>query len=271
MNCQAIQNRILALPDPRHIPDPLRDHVLACAGCRAWAEQAARLEGLLERLPAPAAPADKKSDLIDDLTRDPFALPAPARRPFASPGVSFFRSFVERNAALVGGLAAAVVVALGAWVAFKNNGGDPQHPVTASTPKHPLLHKVAGRDVELMNATAPTKKLDILAGLAEDISAEARGLARIADPDHLRDAARWYDSVVKKGMMAQAERVADAPLAVPAAARKAQFEALAAKLGATAAETEKIAAEVPQAAKPTLERIANTAREGEKQLRKMAQ
>jgi hypothetical protein len=65
--------------------------------------------------------------------------------------------------------------------------------------------------------------------------------------------------------------VADAPLAVPAAERKAQFEALAAKLSATAAETEKIAAEVPQAAKPTLERIVSTAREGEKQLRKMAQ
>ena len=37
MNCQAIQNRILALPDPRHIPEPLREHVLACAVCLAWA------------------------------------------------------------------------------------------------------------------------------------------------------------------------------------------------------------------------------------------
>jgi hypothetical protein len=58
---------------------------------------------------------------------------------------------------------------------------------------------------------------------------------------------------------------------VPAAARKAQFERLATKLGETAAETERAAAEVPEAAKPTLERIVSTAREGEKQLRKLAQ
>jgi hypothetical protein len=266
MNCQAIQNRILALPDPRHIPDPLRDHVLACAACRAWAEQAARLEGLLERLPVPPAPADKKSDLIDDLTRDPFALPMPARQPFASPGVSFF----QRNATLIGGLAAAVIVAVGAWVAFTGNGGTTV-VLREPTPKHPLLHKLVKGDKELTTATMPTQKLDILASMADDISAEARGLARIANPEDFKDLAQWYDRVVKKGMMAQAERMVDAPLTVSAADRKAKFEALAAKLSATAAETQKIAAEVPQGAKPTLERIVNTAREGEKQLRKMAQ
>ncbi|HSQ56883.1 MAG TPA: hypothetical protein VLM40_14165, partial [Gemmata sp.] len=189
MNCQAVQNRILALPDPRQIPDPLRDHVLSCAACRTWAEQAARLEILLERLPVPPAPADKKSDLIEDLTRDPFALPMPARREPAFAGPSFFR----RNATLIGSLAAAVLVAVGAWIAFSGNG--PPTIASQSTPKNPLLEKVARGDVELAKAGTPSKRLDVLAGLANDLSEEARGLARIANPDDLKDDAQWYERV----------------------------------------------------------------------------
>src|SRR6478735_3879252 len=85
MNCQTVQNKILALADPRLVPDPLRSHVAGCAACQAWAQQAARLEGLLEQLPAPSAPADKKTALVDHLMRGepiitrPLALPAPTR------------------------------------------------------------------------------------------------------------------------------------------------------------------------------------------------
>ena len=271
MNCQATQNRILALPDPRQIPDPLREHVLACAACRAWAEQAARLEGLLEHLPVPPAPADKKGELIEDLTRDPFALPTPARRPYVVAGPSFLR----RNARLVGALAAAVVVAVGAWVAFSGRGG-PTVAQPAPTPKHPFLEKVSRRNVELAKVDlqqpgAAGRRLDILAGLADDLSSEARGLARIADPDELRDVAQWYDSVVRRGVVTQAERLAADELNVPAAERQAKLRSLAARLGEAAGETEAAAAEVPQNAKPTLERIATTARDGEKKLRELAQ
>ena len=262
MNCQTIQNRILALPDPRQIPDALVAHVAGCAGCRVWAEQAARLEGLLERLPVPPAPADKKSDLIADLARGPVAVPA--REPFAAP------SFLQRNAALVGGLAAAVAVAVGAWLLFTGNG-TPEMIAKDRTPKHPFLEKVVQHDVALAKADSPAKRLDAFGGLAGDISAEARGLARIANADELKDVARWYDRVVKDGMMKQAEILAKSDLTVPPAERKSRLEALAGKLAATAGETEKAAGEVPENAKGTLQRIANTARDGEKKLRQLAQ
>jgi hypothetical protein len=262
MNCQSIQNRILALPDPRQIPDALLQHVAGCAGCRAWAEQAARLEGLLERLPVPPAPAGKKGDLIADLARGPVA--APARGPFAAP-------FLTRNAALVGGLAAAVAVALGAWLLFSGNGNTPELARGTPTPKHPFLEKVVRHDVALAKADSPAKRLDVFGGLAGDISAEARGLARIANAEELRDVARWYDRVVKDGMMKQAETLARADLTVPPAERKSRLEALAGKLAATADETEKAARDVPENAKGTLQRIANTARDGEKKLRQLAQ
>src|SRR5207253_11489459 len=106
MNCQAVQNKILALPDPRLIPDPLREHVAGCAACQAWARQAARLEALVERLPAPAAPADKKGALIDELTGPAPVVARPLAVP-ARPGESPVLSFLRRNAALGAGLAAA--------------------------------------------------------------------------------------------------------------------------------------------------------------------
>jgi hypothetical protein len=261
MNCQTVQNRILALPDPRQIPDALLVHVAGCAGCRVWAEQAARLEGLLERLPVPPAPADKKSDLIADLARGPVAVPA--REPFAAP-------FFARNAALVGGLAAAVAVAVGAWLLFTGNG-TPEVIAKQRTPKHPFLEKVVQHDVALAKADSPAKRLDAFGGLAGDISAEARGLARIANADELKDVAQWYERVVKKGMVPQAEQLAGDHLKVPPAERKSRLEALAGKLAATADETEKAAREVPENAKDTLQRIANTARDGEKKLRQLAQ
>src|SRR5438067_2200379 len=115
MNCQAVQNKILALPDPRQIPDPLRDHVVGCAACQAWARQAARLEALLAQLPAPAAPAEKKEAMIDELTQ-----PEPVIHPMATPATrpSFglvAARFLRRNATYVGGLAAAVLVAVGIY------------------------------------------------------------------------------------------------------------------------------------------------------------
>ena len=150
MNCQAVQNKILALPDPRHVPDPLRAHVAGCAACRAWAEQAARLEGLLERLPVPPALAGKKTALVEDLTRRPAAEPlaTPARREAASP----WREFLRRNGTLVGGLAAAILVAFGAWRLYPKN--DPKPELVKSTPEHPLLKKVVQWDVALAKAGA---------------------------------------------------------------------------------------------------------------------
>ena len=68
MTCQDVQNKILILPDPRRVPEPLREHLDGCPACLAWWKQAAWLERLLEQLPAPPPPADKKSALIDELT-----------------------------------------------------------------------------------------------------------------------------------------------------------------------------------------------------------
>ena len=223
MNCQTVQNKILALPDPRHVPDALRAHVNACAGCRAWAELAGRLEGLVAQLSIPAAPADKKAALLAKLRTQPAAVEVAREEP------ATFRAWVKQNATLVGGLAAAA----------------------------------------LARAGTPAQKLVALGGLADDLSAEARGLARIASPDELKDVARWFDRVVKDGLVPRAKDLTTDAGSTPAE-RKAQLADLAARLGHAADEVKKASGEVPPDAKPVLERIADTARFGQKKLQDLA-
>lgn len=262
MNCQAVQNQIIALPDPRELPPALLAHVAGCGACQAWARQAARLEGLLEQLPVPPAPAEKKEALIGDLMQaDPVILPmaVPATRPsFAAVA----GRFLQRNANYVGGLAAAVLVVVGiAWYA----GRPTVTPPMAAVPqKHPLLEKMVGRDIALARAETPAKRLEVLGGMADDLAGETRGMARVASPAELKDLARWYDKVVKDGMVRQAKDMP--PQAMPAAEKKKLLDGLAAKLDAAAAEADKLSREAPQDAQPTLKRIADTARDGAREL-----
>ena len=260
MNCQVIQNKILALPDPRLVPDPLRAHVAGCAACQAWAKQAAHLEGLIEQLPAPPAPADRKTVLVgklvrgEPLTTQPLATPAQPRESVLT--------FLRRNAMVVGGLAAAVLIALGVWAFFPKNGPKPE---MAAMPDDPFLKKMVQRDLALAKTKTPAERLQVLGEMADDLSGQARALARVASPDELRDLARWYDKVVKDAILKQAENM---PIhAMDLTERQTQFKALADKLGETAAETDKLLGAVPPDAKPALQKIADSARDGQKKLK----
>ncbi|MBN9120587.1 MAG: hypothetical protein J0I06_15780 [Planctomycetes bacterium] len=262
MNCQAVQNQILNLPDPRELTPALREHVLTCSACQAWARGAARLESLLERLPIPPAPGAKKEALLGELMQaDPVIRPmaAPATRPgFGLVAVRFLR----RNASVVGGLAAAVLVAVGVYWLWPR----PQ-PETVKTPppeRHPLLQKIVAGNTAMARANTTTRRLEILGGMADDIATDTRGMARIANGAELRQMAGWYDDVVKDGMVKQIDRLND----VPEADKKKLLNGLADKLAADAAAADRLSGEVPQDAQPALQRMAATARAGEHALRR---
>jgi hypothetical protein len=269
VNCQVVQNKIIAEPDPRLLPERLRLHVAGCAACRAWAEQAARLEGLIEQLPAPAAPAAKKAALVGKLERgepiiiQPVATPAPARSPRES-RFSSVVEFVRDKSLLIGGLAAAVLVAWGAWAFFPRTGPGPE---MVAIPDDPFLKKMVERDVALARAATPAERLAALAGMAGDLSAQARGLARVASPEELRDLAKWYDRVVRDGIVKQAENL-PSRTRTPAEeeARRATLNALTKQLSETATETDQLLASVPPDAKPVLQKIVETARDGQKRI-----
>jgi hypothetical protein len=264
MNCQTIQTKILTLADPRLVPDSLRDHIAGCSACQGWAKQAARLEALLEQLPAPPAPADRKAALVDQLTRGEPIITRPLAMP-AQPRESRLLVFLRENATQVGGLAAAVLIAFGIWAIIPKGGPKPE--LTQSIPDDPFLKKIVQRDLALAKADTPAKRLQVLGGMADDLSTQAHNLARVASPDELRELANWYDKVVKEAIVKQAETLRGATLTPSeATARGETLGSLSKQLGETADETDKLLGAVPPQAKPALQKIADSAREGQKKL-----
>ena len=259
--CQAAQNRIFALPDPRQVPDPLRSHLDGCASCRRWWAGVGQLERLLAGLPAPPPAADRKALLLDELTsagpvirsvpaavpHDRFRLPAGVWKPLAA-------------------VAAAGLAVGGAWVLVKGSGKP--NVTQAAAPRHPLLESVVKRDVALSRAGTPADRLRALGDMADDLQTEARDLARVANPDELRDLARWYDRVVREGLVKQAAKL---PVhALPPAEKVALLDALAARLAASGTAADELAKEAPPGAKEPLRRISEAAREGHQRLTALA-
>jgi len=121
------------------------------------------------------------------------------------------------------------------------------------------------RDLALAKADTPAKRLQVLGGLANDLSTQAHNLARVASPDELRDLAGWYHKVVKEAIVKQAEKMQGVTLPPAEAKSRAEtFNTLTKQLGDTAAETDKLLGSVPPEAKPALQKIVDAARDGQK-------
>lgn len=267
MTCQSIQNRVLLLPDPRQVPADLRTHLDACPACAAWWCRAARLETLLELLPAPPAPGDKKAALVGELIAAGTAVPGVStggRGPVPSAGVAAWR----RAAGYAAALAAAVLVVAGGWrLATRPNA--PKE--VAAAPRHPLLDAVVKRDLALARADTPAKRLEVLGGLADDLSAETRGLARVATAEELNELSAWFGTVVRKGIVRQAADLERLPVhPIGRAERAAVYTRLAGQLDAAAREAAAAAREAPAGSQDALKRIADAARDGRQALATLA-
>jgi hypothetical protein len=268
MHCQTIQNRILALPDPRFVPEGLREHLAACAGCRDWARQAARLEGLLEQLPAPPAPQNKKERLIEELVANEPLILRPLAAPRPSPESTSARELLSRYRTLAAGLAAALLVALGGIWLFNRPGSPEVARATGPAPRYPFLDKVSQRYVALAKAETPTRKLDDLSGLAEDISTEAQSLSRVANEKELGELASMFQKVVADGIVKQADKMNVPNVGIREwNERKSRCEAVAAKLSEVAKQADDLAGKVPPQAKEAIAKIARSARDGETRLK----
>ena len=231
-------------------------------GVPGLGEAGLRLEGLLEQLPAPPAPADKKAGLVSHLTRGEPIITRPLALP-AAPREFHPIEFLRRNATLIGGLAAALLIALGAWALFPRNGPKSE---MASIPDDPFLKKMVQRT---WRSRRPTRLPSVSrCSAAWPMISRRRPATSPASPARmrLRDLARWYDKVVKDAIVKQVEKM---PVhAMPPAERQAQFKALAERLGETAAETDQLLGAVPPDAKPALQKIVDAARDGQKRLQR---
>ncbi|HEY3787473.1 MAG TPA: hypothetical protein VGL71_01405 [Urbifossiella sp.] len=263
MNCQSLQNRILALPDPRQVPETLREHLSACPACSAWWKQAIRLERLLAQLPAPAAPSDKKAALIDELTaagpviRSIPAIPRPSGRSI------FVRAWSQPAVRTIAGLAAAILIVVSGWMMTRPGPGP--EGIVKEKPRDPFLEKIVQRDLALAQAKSSEQRLEVLGTLADDLSAEARSLSKIANPDELRDLSGMFQKVVNDGIVEQVRRIPEH--ALTQTQKRELLQKLSAKLDDAGQQAERAALESPTHSQPALKTISTTARDGQEKLK----
>jgi hypothetical protein len=254
MNCQTFQNHVLSLPEPRELPEPLVGHANGCAACVAWWRRAARLEGLLATLPVPAAPADKKNALLDELS-GPVIQPLPRFERRSLWSIPAVRTFA--------GLAAAVMIAVGGWMMVRPGPGTPI--VAAKESRDPFLDRIVQRDLALAKAGKPTERLDVLGDLADDLSTEARSLSKIAQPDELRDLSGMFQKVVNEGIVEQARKLPEHSLTQ--SQKNELLNRLSQKLVTAGRQAEDASKESPPHAQPALKTISDTARDGQTKLK----
>ncbi len=257
MNCQSLQNRILALPDPRQLPENLREHVDACPACLTWWNRAIHLERLLAHLPAPA-PSDKKAVLLDELNAV-----GPVIK--SIPSLQRHASWSLPGARTLAGLAAAVLIAVGGWMMTRP--GAKIADAKQSGPSDPFLTKIVQRDLALAQARSADQRLEVLSGLADDVSAEARSLSKIANPEELHDLSGLFQKVVNEGIVEQVRKLPEH--AMTRTQKNALLQKLTTQLSEAGLHAEEAARESPPHAQPALKSISDTARESQVKLKAM--
>jgi hypothetical protein len=267
MKCDVVQNRLLALADPRRVPEELRGHLAACDACRAFAALAGRLDGLVAAVPVPPADEAVKLAFLDRLTElGPIIkrIPSFTRASDSSATLKAVLARTGRWRTLVG-LAAGVLVAGGVWWAVSTPDAGPP---SATAQRHVLLNKVVRSDAELANAETAPKKLTILAARAQDLREEARDVYLAAQDGEMRTLARWYEATVADGIVLLAEK--HLPPHMDLAERKKLVAELDARLATDEAEAARLADQAPPPTRPGLQKIAASAKAGRAKLRALA-
>lgn len=263
MKCEAVQNRLLALPDPAGGPADLRAHLDGCDLCRRYADRAAALDAELAALPAPASD-DARAAFLDSLTA---AGPVIRSVPVVPAGARWaWRPRVPARAwKPVGGLAAAVAVGVGLWAARPAKGPERDY---AEGRRHELLTRVVALDARLAKAEGPEHRIPVLTEMAVALKDETGGVYK-ADRgrDEVRSLADLFEKVVRGGIVKQA---GEFPRFAPVAERHQVLNAAADALAVAATDAAAMARSAPPQVQESLDRMARTAREGQDELRKLA-
>ncbi|MFL5342371.1 MAG: hypothetical protein ACJ8F7_19660 [Gemmataceae bacterium] len=188
MKCKHVQHRLLATSGRRKPSAEVVKHLESCASCRQWQAQLARIDRGVRSVPVPDS-SEAKAALIAQLLEPP--VPA-SRWVYNLPAHTWRRVLV--------GLAASVIIVLAAWSLLRTNITRVQ-PTPAGDP---LLAKVLDRNMQLANDSSPTRRVQTLAALADDLETETSSLALVARTEDLTALAKMYDDVIRKGLVEQA-------------------------------------------------------------------
>jgi hypothetical protein len=259
MNCETIQNRILALAVATEPTADVREHVAGCPACRAVQSKAVRLDRLLAQLPTPSSELARESFLEQVLAEGPIIRSIPVIP--SSVGSGTFRNvgrmFRGVSPKLLSGLAAGVVVMLGGVWFFNRPKPPAIEPELAEKPKHELLARSVKHHVELSQSRTAPERLTIFTKWSVDVTAEAKDVYKAASRDEIFNIAALYEATVAQGIVKQAKQLEDHPMTRPE--RLDRLQATMTLLNTTAAETTSLAAEAPPDAQAAFKRIATAA------------
>jgi hypothetical protein len=260
MSCEVTQRRLLGSECPEQPTTEVKQHLARCPVCRALQRRLVQLERQIPSLEVP--PSTAKARTIRRLLESP---PAPSPPPPPSrvvarvglPGEQNRQTPKERGLqkmavafALAAGLAA---FALGYWAWPQPGPGQPD----------PLAARKMERDRRLAEARTPRERVEVLAGLAEQLHKEAlaHAAASAVDAEKLALVARFYSEVVRDDLLAHARKV-------PIVERAALLGAVAVGLSGAESELQRaLAAPTPPAVSHSLQQMALAARDGRDRLR----
>lgn len=268
MKCESFRNRLLALPSPDAPTPELAAHLATCAGCRAFAARAGKLDALIAALPVPSSEA-KKAEFLTSLTALGPVIQTKPTVPSADRHSGTFRSFralarrIEWRYAV--GLAAALLVAVTAWLLWPPGG---KQPVAEKVgPRQELLAKQGKHLAALASADTATARLRIWADWTTDLRAATADVHKAADPADFAALERMFEKAVRDGVLKHAGQL---PRHLPAAERVSALRDAQRTMDAARVELEQLGLTAPPANKEKLEKMATQARDAQQTLADLA-
>ncbi len=251
MKCEAVQNRLLALPDASRLPDELRDHLSGCAACSGYLAQLGRLDAILASLPVPTPSDDRKAEFLDQMSA---VGPIITRMPvYTKTDSATYRALTNSHTWKYAGLAAALMVAVGAWVMIP---GKKATEVETAGLRHELLKK----EVALVSALAQSKEqrrnVELWSQFTGDLRDEVRHVYLYAPGDDMTALAGLFDKAAKGGVLKHARQLDNLPLDQ----RKVIVDQLIQRMAEAETEAMQLGQSAPPQSKVPLKRIAEAAR-----------
>lgn len=271
MTCDVARNRLLALPDPTRPTDDLLPHLAGCAACRAAQAAAVQLDGLLKRLPVPAAA--RMDTFLSDLEADGPVIRTRPVVPSTQTGSGAFKPVVKWLKRIDwkyvgGGVAAAVVIGLGLWALAPRPTGKPEE--TAEKMKSERLARMVKRTNELATtARTPHQRVGVYADWAADLKGEASDVYVAANREEMNTLAGQYEKMVTEGVVGQAKLI-EADRLTPGERKQLLTDAMK-KLADAETDASRLATEAPPNAREAFARIAKTAQQGRRDLTTIAE
>ena len=260
MNCTVIQRRLLSAEHPDQPAAEVRSHLNQCPACRAWQRRLVQVERQIPLLPVP--PSTRRAELLQrilgpvpgDVAHLPIAEPPNHWRHTLAPGP---KERGLRKLSVAFALAASLLIFALAWWSW------PHDNTTSSQGGARLAEqdKLEQRLRKVLLAEKPQDRILQLAGLAEEVHDEARGL--VDNTEKLNQWADFYSRLVGKELLEQARQL-------PPAERLTVLEPVASRLGKTESKASHMAVDLKHTAPnsaASFDRIALAARRSERDLR----